>query len=282
MTVKIHAAAAQLLAALALIGCSGGGPGVPTPDEAARADYARIAGAANIVMFGDVLGYRAGEAEPVRVPAACNDKSCSIGFGRPFGSGSFSVDTVKLQILPDRNGVREVVERKVSDTVEVTVFGGWMKHGVFGSQVNLVKDGKNPNHGATVLYSYAIGYGAGKNPAVPEGTASWKGFVVGRDAGAAGNLESVVKGDAVVSVRLGQTDPRADVEFTGLANEETGTRYSDMAWRGMTVSGGAFGQHRGAGDRLQGRFFGPKQEEAGGVFERAGIAGAFGARRAAE
>ena len=136
MTVKLHAAAAQLLAALALIGCSGGGPDVPTPDEAARADYARIAGAANIVLFGDVLGYRAGSAEPVRVPAACNDRSCSIGFGRPFGSGSFSVDTVKLEILPDRNGVREVVERKVSDTVEVTVFGGWMKHGFFGSQVN--------------------------------------------------------------------------------------------------------------------------------------------------
>ena len=282
MTVKLHAAAAQLLAALALIGCSGGGPDVPTPDEAARADYARIAGAANIVMFGDVLGYRAGSAEPERVPVACNGKSCSIGFGRPFGSGSFSVDSVKLRILPDRNGVREVVERKVSDTVEVTVFGGWMKHGFFGSQVNLVKDGKNPNHGATVLYSYAIGYGAGKNPAVPRGTASWQGFVVGRDAGAAGNLESVVKGDAVVSVRLGQPDLRADVAFTGLSNEETGARYSDMAWRGMTVSDGAFGQYRGAGDRLEGRFFGPKQEEAGGVFERAGIAGAFGAKRGTE
>ena len=106
--------------------------------------------------------------------------------------------------------------------------------------------------------------------------------MVGRDAGAAGNLESVVKGDALVSVRLGQSNLRADVEFTGLANAAIGTRYSDMAWRGMTVSGGAFGHRGGAGDRLQGRFFGPRQEEAGGVFERAGIAGAFGARRATE
>ena len=50
----------------------------------------------------------------------------------------------------------------------------------------------------------------------------------------------------------------------------------------MTVSDGAFGHRGGAGDRSQGRFFGPKQEEVGGVFERAGIAGAFGAKRGTE
>lgn len=35
-------------------------------------------------------------------------------------------------------------------------------------------------------------------------------------------------------------------------------------------------------DTISGRFYGPGEEEVGGIFERDGIAGAFGGRRGAE
>ncbi len=58
-----------------------------------------------------------------------------------------------------------------------------------------------------------------------------------------------------------------------------GERWDDMTWRGMTVTKDGFGHRAGPGDTISGRFFGPGQEEVGGVFERAGIAGAFGGVR---
>ena len=268
-----------VIAVIALAGCSSGDPGPITPEQAARADYARIAAAADTVMFGDVLGYLPGAADPERVGAACAAGYCSIGFGRAFGSDGFSVDEVELEILPDRNGVRKVVERGSTERSDVTVFGGWMKHSFFGSQANLVTDEKSPNAGATVVYSFAIGSGTGTNPDVLEGGATWRGFVAARDASVAGDLDSVVSGDASVSVRPGQAALRADVAFTGLANARTRTSYDDMTWKDLAVSGGAFGRQAGAGDTLQGHFFGPDQEEVGGVFERDGLAGAFGATR---
>ena len=186
-------------------------------------------------MFGDVVGYRPGASEPERVKAVCLARQCSFGFGRTFGSGSFSLDSVNIEVRPDRNGVREVVERGSSDRFDVTAFGGWMKRSFFASRVNPVKDDENPNRGATVMYSYVLGSGTGENPTVIAGTASRAGFAVGRDADTAGDPDSVVKGDASISVRLERSNLRAAVQFTGLANTETGTRYPDMAWRGMTV-----------------------------------------------
>ena len=144
-----------IAAAVALAGCSRGGD--PTPEQAARNDYTRIVAGADAVMFGDVLGYRPGAPEPERVSTTCTTARCAIGFGRPFGTSSFSAETVDLEVRPDRNGVRQVVERSSSDSSDVTVFGGWMEHSFFGSQANLIEADDNPNKGATVLYSYALG-----------------------------------------------------------------------------------------------------------------------------
>ncbi len=58
-----------------------------------------------------------------------------------------------------------------------------------------------------------------------------------------------------------------------------GERWDDMTWRGMTVTKDRFGHRAGPVDTISGRFFGPDQEEVGGVFERAGTAVAFGGGR---
>lgn len=266
------------LAVLALLAALPGCGRTPTPEAVARADYARIAANADTVLFGDALGYRQGSAAAERVSAVCIKATCSLGFQRAFSGQNFSTDGVDLTLMPARNGVRFVVERGSSDTSDVTVFGGWLEHSFFASQANLFTDEGNPNHGATVLYSYAVGRAAGANPAVA-GRAEWRGFVAGREASAVSSLDSVVLGDAVIAVEAGPSGLLADISFTGLANAHTGATWDDMAWTGLAVSSGGFARRDAADDRIEGRFFGPDGEEAGGVFERGGIAGAFGGRR---
>ena len=272
-----QAALPAALSLAVLAGCAGDRE--PTAERAARADYARISGNANVILFGDAIGYRAGSAVSERVRSACREAKCSLGFGRTFSTASFGVGDVELEILPGRNGVRLVVERGSSETADVTAFGGWMEHGFFVSQANLFTDGTNPNHGSTVSYAYALGHSTGENPALPGGSAEWRGLVVGRDASVASSLESVVEGEAVIAVRMEASGMRADVAFSELANAHTGTAYDDMAWTGMAVTAGGFAREAAADDTIRGRFLGPDREEVGGVFERAGIAGAFGGRR---
>ena len=271
------------LSLVTLAGCLNSG-GRPTAEQIARSDYARIAGNANIILFGDALGYRAGATTAERVPTVCREASCSLGFGRVFSTKNFSTSNVDLEVLPGRNGVRLVVERgdsegaNVNDT-DVTVFGGWMQHGFFASQANLFTDKENPNYGTTVFYSYTLGNGAGENPAAPEGGAQWRGFVVGRDSSVTSSLESVIQGDAAVSVKMEQSGMQADVTFTDLSNAHTGATYGDMNWTGMAVKDGGFARRGAVGDTIEGNFYGPNQEEVGGIFERSGIAGAFGGHR---
>ncbi len=65
-----------------------------------------------------------------------------------------------------------------------------------------------------------------------------------------------------------------DVDITGIAERQTGRTHPDMRWRGLRMSRGAF---RAAG--IDGRFYGRNHEEAGGVIDNNGIAGAFSAKR---
>ena len=271
-------AAVAALCLIALSGCLRDSD-PPTVEEIARDDYARIAGDANVILFGDALGYRAGATAAERVPSVCREARCSLGFRRPFSADSFSAEDVELAVSTGRNGVRLVVERSSSEETDVTVFGGWMEHSFFASQATLFTSETNLNHGATVFYSYVLGHSTGENPAVADGGAHWRGFVVGRDSSAAASLESVVQGDAEISVAMGQSGMLADVMFTDLANAHTGAAYDDMAWTGMAVADGGFARNDAVDDTMEGRFFGPGQEEVGGIFERAGIAGAFGGRR---
>ena len=74
------------------------------------------------------------------------------------------------------------------------------------------------------------------------------------------------------------SDPSVDVLFAEIA-EIIGTgRRPDMSWQGIPVEQGAFSTGA-AGDRISGRFYGDIHQEAGGVFTRDGITGAFGAKR---
>ena len=53
-----------------------------------------------------------------------------------------------------------------------------------------------------------------------------------------------------------------------------------MRWEDVPIVQGGY-REDGDDGRIEGRFWGSNQEEAGGVFRRNGITGAFGAKRQA-
>ena len=85
-------------------------------------------------------------------------------------------------------------------------------------------------------------------------------------------LGAEVAGDAAMAVDFAGSS--LDLAFTGIAEVLSGVAVDDIGWQGVAMQAGSF-----AGDGLDGRFYGPNHEEAGGVFERDDIAGAFSLKR---
>jgi hypothetical protein len=77
-------------------------------------------------------------------------------------------------------------------------------------------------------------------------------------------------------VEFGATGMEADVLFSGIAVIGSGAARTDMEWRDMVVDEGAFERYESPSERLRGRFYGPDQQQVGGIFERGTITGALG------
>ena len=80
------------------------------------------------------------------------------------------------------------------------------------------------------------------------------------------------KSDARVTVDFEQSE--VDVAFTGIIRIDGTSTYPDITWTALPMRDGRF-----ASPSIDGRFFGGKHQEAGGVFDRDNIFGAFGAAR---
>lgn len=278
-------AIAALAVAVALAACthsSESPPPPPTADEAARASYASIVSGANAILYGDQLGYFGSDDDVERVGVRCLVDVCSAAFSRFSRPSSFSIESVELELLGERRGVSLVVERGSGEYADVHVYGGWLDHSLFASESVMLTHDIFPDKGATMVLSYAVGFSTEENPTAAEGSVRWEGLMIGRDMRASDSRGQVILGDADVTLDFGTTAITADVEFTDIANVESGEEWDDMAWRGMAVEEGAFAQRDAPDDTISGRFFGPNEEEVGGVFERDGAAGVFGGRRASD
>ena len=98
----------------------------------------------------------------------------------------------------------------------------------------------------------------------PSGSATWTGDMVGLDSN-----NRVVRGGASIELTdLG--NPQVDVRLTPQSRPA-------MEWQGLAVRNGGFSDRQTASNYIKGEFYGPNAEETGGVFERSGIIGAFGA-----
>ena len=162
--------------------------------------------------------------------------------------------------------------------------------------------------GATVYvssYTASSGQFSGNNP-TGLGSAVWTGFMTGLDVNRfeAGTTRFVL-GDARIDID-DLSDPDVDVAFTGIRELTSGTARPDMTWDNLALTNGGFSDGEfsiGGGpgvavpspppggnspepsqpemqpETIRGTFYGPVQQEVGGVFDRNGITGSFGAKR---
>lgn len=114
---------------------------------------------------------------------------------------------------------------------------------------------------------YAAAGGVVHPNSIPlQGSATWTGDMVGLDSN-----NRLVRGGAALTID-DLSVPRVDVLLTPQSRQA-------MAWYDLAVLNGGFSNKRSASDYIRGEFYGPQAEEVGGVFERNGIVGAFGAER---
>ncbi len=270
-------------AALALAACTGSPepPPPPTADELARSAYARIVSGSNTYLMGDHLGWFGTDDAVERVGVRCLDDTCVSAVQRAFRSTTaLSVEGNELDLLGERRGVSLVVEEASGDYADAHVYGGWLDHSLFATETALLTHEIFPDRGATVALNYSVGFSTGENPRAVDGLARWEGLMLGRDMRATPGRAQVIWGDADVTIEFGADAVTADVAFTDIANVDTGEAWGDMAWRGMAVENGGFARRNAPDDTISGRFYGPNEEEVGGIFERDGMAGAFGGKRA--
>lgn len=173
-----------------------------------------------------------------------SDVSCTPSFSRCRATVQRRVITFTPETDPDGSGV-------IYQTL-----GEWddLRAAAIYAQI----DGYNARYGVV---------GGIVHPnSIPTGTATWTGDMVGLDT----NNRTVRGGASITLADFG--NPRVDVLLTPQAR-------AAMQWRGLALVSGRFADDRAATDYIKGEFYGPNAEEAGGVFERNGIVGAFGAEQ---
>ncbi len=269
---------AALSVAVALAACSRT-LDPPTTEEQARETHATIVSGANTLLYSDRLGYYASDDEVERVNTSCEGDRCAFGFLTPIRMEHFDVENAELELLRERRGVTLVREVWPSAYGDAEVYGGWLEHSFFATRSILFTNEVDPDKGATVVSSYSLGHSTGENPKAIDGSARWEGLMLGRDMLATPSRGQVIRGNADVTVDFAATGMTADVAFTDIVNIETGDQHGDMVWSDMAVDEGGFAMENAPDDTISGRFYGPGEEEVGGVFERDGMAGAFGGRR---
>ena len=257
---------AALAAALILASCGGGGPPAPpTPPGPPASDPAVF----DTFVAGDVL--LGAQDRLYRAESLCSGSTCTV----TYQGESVTVDLLEIDPSASataitgqqlRNGVRTGRLASNDGSTRFDALGAW-------GEYNAATTGA----GSTTLDGIAIrfvvpasvGYASAANPV--SGGVLWSGAMTGVKFGDSG-LGAEVAGDAAMAVDL--VGATLDLAFTNIAELSSGTGVGNIGWQDVPMLGGGF---RDTG--LDGRFYGPDQEEAGGVFERDGVAGAFSLKR---
>ena len=237
---------------------------------------AAITEALDTLVVGDILTF--GEEATARHETTCRGDTCILrpGFTDAEGvvdktgvlsAANVSVDGSRFTPVMIYNGVRMVHEESLS-SVDIDSYGGWLDDSYFFIQFNIGGDRPPARLG------YSVGVGSGS---APTGSAVWNGAMIGVDVSGGPDHDAIVQGRA--DIRFALDAMTVDVTFSEIVELASGEARGDMSWRGVAVTGDEFRAGAG-GDRIEGRFYGTGHAEAGGVFERDLVLGAFGARRA--
>ncbi len=180
------------------------------------------------------------------------------------------------QLILTRNGV-PVYDGSVSfalgegSTVSATALGGWMVHNFFLAVWGNYSGPNIPS--ADFGTGLSLGNATGSHPTED---ATYNGVMLGVITAEGGTQGNGVEGDATLEFRMANPGGALmDVSFTNITNRETSGTLSDIVWSAIQVQAdGTFET-----GEIHGLFYGSNHEEVGGTFNKANIAGAFGASR---
>lgn len=194
-------------------------------------------------------------------------------------NANFSGRSIRWTVLGEKDGVTVVKreERTVGASgtdYDWTGYGAWATHNVFFSRWQAGVDGRYEGSGQ--VWSYSAGLASSSNPTAI--TARWDGFLTGVDVGLSSTRGNPIMGKAGIGYEYRAGRATVDVAFTEIRDLKTLGPRADMVWNDLSVRNGAFAAGRDS-NSIQGRFYGRRHEEVGGIFERNRISGAFGARR---
>ena len=227
-------------------------------------------------LYGEV------EGEEFHVVADCSGTRCSLtahlaGVSLPFGEMVLE-DLLYLGAAPGarravltKDGIT-LVERRGMAGNPYREYGAWMEHGAFSVRTGM----RSSDAPVTALRGALVGGEvAGARPLA---SATWQGVMVGTPA-RGDSRDDILQGDATLTY-----DPESrtlDAEFADIVNLDRNAAHTieSVRFDDVPVDGdGTFGNGN-VGDQIRGAFGGSGHEEVGGVFERHGIVGAFGATR---
>ncbi|MCY4530315.1 MAG: hypothetical protein OXD46_14950 [Chloroflexi bacterium] len=268
-------------ATITLAACGGGGASTssqpdPRPNDAPKSSSIDP----NVAYVGDFLVYIDGKRYVMLTDCDgfdCQSSHREIEDTIPFHVSDFDPTTETNIGSPTKaNGIEVAKVRKVDDGEIYDYYAGWGEHNAFLTAVisYTTPDGIEIE-GALPL---SMGVSSGTSPVAGSGT--WTGAMLGMSYSPRpfySGLEKAVMGDALLTVDFHRME--VDVTFSSIRERGTGGDFlPDMTWDGLPIRSGEF-----QGEGLDGQFYGPNHEEAGGIFEAENpyraVIGAFGAQR---
>lgn len=253
-------APAMLAAAFILASCGSNDVDSPPVQDVSTFDT---------VVIGDVL--LAAQERLYRAESSCSGSVCTV----TYQGESITVDLSEIDPNASTTTVTGQQSRNGVQTGRLTTSDGETSFDAFGvwGDYNAATTGAGSTsvEGIDVRFVVptSVGRGSASNPT--SGSASWAGAMTGVKFGSSG-LGAEVAGDAAMVVDFEEAS--LDLAFTSIAELLSGAAVDDIGWQDVPMQEGSF-----AGEGLDGRFYGPNHEEAGGVFESDDVAGAFSLKR---
>ncbi len=247
----------------------------------------KVIKSASSLLLSDYL-MLSGTGSPKRIQAEriqvyCRSpKICSVGNSRRIRISDISTFTEPEGLVSEaqpvmiKNGVSLAQGRgraKIEgEDFRVVSYGGWLEHSYFAGEAGRFEEGRR-----TPIVFYSIGRASDANSASKTGRGVWKGVMIGADVSATRKRGNVIQGDAEIVI-ADFSNPKVRVEFTEIYDLNAGSHRKDMKWNEIPVTQGSF-EDGSDTNSIKGKFYGPRHEEVGGIFERAQVIGAFGAKR---
>ena len=255
--------------------------GLDEPMETAARQDARapqIHARSDSLIMSTVYGETDHPALPTfRILAECAGNQCSLtdsvtGMTETTTLGEDGLAFGNNEAVGSRHGITLTWETLQHEATDATSLGAWMDHSSFSLVTVSVT---SPEFTAVSQHGEALGDLTG----TPPGRATWLGLMVGTPVAGDDTGERLI-GTAALNYDL-SAGGGLDVAFSGIENVDEGRAHTTetVIFPDVPIGPGGTFSAGVVGDRIQGGFYGPEHVEAAGVFERADIVGAFGAKR---